>query len=52
VVRRNVELGHRQGDLVLVKRGVGEGDRVIVRGLQQVRPGMPVQTRSLAKPEA
>ena len=52
VVRRNVELGHRQDDMVLVKRGVGEGDRVIVRGLQQVRPGMPVQTRSLAKPEA
>jgi membrane fusion protein (multidrug efflux system) len=51
VVRRNVELGHRQDDLVLVKRGVGEGDWVIVRGLQQVRPGMPVQTKSLANPE-
>ena len=52
VARRNVELGHRQDDLVLVKQGVDEGERVIVRGLQQVRPGMPVQTRSLVKPEA
>jgi membrane fusion protein (multidrug efflux system) len=47
VVRRNVELGDRHDDLVLVKQGVEEGDRVIVRGLQQVRPGMPVQVRAL-----
>ena len=24
-----------------------EGDRVIVRGLQQVRPGLPVQAKAL-----
>ncbi len=48
VQRRNVELGERFDHLVLVHRGVEEGDRVIVRGLQQVRPGMPVQVRSLA----
>lgn len=47
VVRRTVELGDRLDDKVLVKRGVEEGDRVIVRGLQQVRAGMPVQTKSL-----
>ena len=47
VVRRNVELGNRLDDMVRVKLGVEEGDRVIVRGLQQVRPGMPVQTKSL-----
>ena len=47
VVRRNVELGDRFDDKVLVNRGVEEGDRVIVRGLQQVRPGMPVQVRTL-----
>jgi membrane fusion protein (multidrug efflux system) len=51
VVRRNVELGDRRDDLVLVKRGVDEGDRVIVRGLQQVRPGMPVQARAIGTPE-
>ena len=49
VVRRNVELGDRMDDQVRVKRGVEEGDRVIVRGLQQVRPGMPVQVKSIAK---
>jgi membrane fusion protein (multidrug efflux system) len=51
VVRRNVELGDRLDDKVLVKKGVDEGDRVVVRGLQQVRPGMPVTTRSLTSPE-
>ncbi len=50
VVRHNVELGERFDDQVLVKQGVEEGDRVIVRGLQQVRPGMPVTVRSLAGP--
>ncbi len=44
VQRRNVELGDRFDDMVLVKKGADEGDRVIVRGLQQVRPGMPVET--------
>lgn len=48
VVRRNVELGDRFGEQVRVIKGVEEGDAVIVRGLQQVRPGMPVQARRLA----
>ncbi|MEP6391634.1 MAG: efflux RND transporter periplasmic adaptor subunit [Halioglobus sp.] len=48
IVRHNVELGDRFDDLVLVNKGVEEGDRVVVRGLQQVRPGMPVQVKSLA----
>jgi membrane fusion protein (multidrug efflux system) len=52
VVRRNVELGSRLDDKVLVQHGVDEADRVIVRGLQQVRPGMPVQTRYLTAPES
>ena len=51
VQRRNVDLGDRFDDLVLVKQGVEEGDRVIVRGLQQVRQGMPVQVRSLNEPQ-
>jgi len=49
VSRNNVELGDRFDDKVLVKRGVEAGDRVIVRGLQRVRAGMPVQAKSLAK---
>jgi membrane fusion protein (multidrug efflux system) len=51
VVRRNVDLGARFDDMVLVNKGVDEGDRVIVRGLQQVRPGMPVQVRALPDEE-
>jgi len=51
VVRRNVELSDRFDDLVLVKKGVEAGDRVIVRGLQQVRPGMPVKSKLLPPTE-
>ena len=36
---------------VLVNRGVDEGDRVVVRGLQQVRAGMPVKVRALRSNE-
>lgn len=51
VVRRNVELGARNDDKVLVYKGLDKGDRVIVRGLQQVRPGMPVKIKSLLAPQ-
>lgn len=49
VVRRNVELGDRLDANILVISGVREGEEVIVRGLQQVRPGMTVTTTSLAR---
>jgi membrane fusion protein (multidrug efflux system) len=52
VVRRNVELSSRFDDKVLVKNGVEAGDRVIVRGLQQVRAGMPVKTKSLPQTDS
>jgi membrane fusion protein (multidrug efflux system) len=52
VVRRNVELGERFDDMVLVHKGVDAGDRVIVRGLQQVRPGMPVKVRAMPDADA
>lgn len=52
VVRKNVELGDRLDADVLVRQGLDAGERVIVRGLQQVRPGMPVQVRSLADTQA
>ena len=50
VVRRNVELGDRFDDKVLVLRGLEAGDRVIVRGLQLVRPGMPVRVQEVTDP--
>ncbi|AQA17784.1 hypothetical protein BST95_05605 [Halioglobus japonicus] len=43
VVRRNVELGFRLDTNVLVLEGLVEGDVIIVRGLQLVRPGMTVK---------
>ena len=42
VARRNVELGQREGVDWVVMTGLEEGDRVIVNGIQKVRPGMPV----------
>ena len=42
VALRTVVLGERYEDLVIVKEGVKPGDRVIVEGLQKVRPGMVV----------
>lgn len=47
VERHNVTLGERREDQVLVEGGVEEGDQVIVRGLQQVRPGMVVQSKPI-----
>ncbi len=47
VQRHNVELDQRIDFMVRVVKGVEEGERVIVRGLQQVRPGMVVKVREL-----
>lgn len=47
VQRHNVELGQRRDDRVLAKNGVQAGERVVVRGLQQVRPGMQVQVKAI-----
>ncbi len=46
VALRSVTLNERIGDLIIVTRGLEGGERVIVEGLQKVRPGMQV------KPEA
>jgi len=48
VLRRNVALGDRHDENVLVHSGVEHGEQVIVRGLQLVRPGQVVTTRSIA----
>ena len=48
VRRRNLTLGERIDENVVVKEGVEEGEQIIVRGLQQVRPGLTVASRSLA----
>jgi membrane fusion protein (multidrug efflux system) len=43
VVLRTVTLNERIGDLVIVTRGLEPGERVIVEGLQKVKPGMQVK---------
>lgn len=42
VEQRAVDVGGTMGDNWLVRGGLSEGDRVIVEGLQKVRPGAPV----------
>ncbi|HTU27128.1 MAG TPA: efflux RND transporter periplasmic adaptor subunit [Pirellulales bacterium] len=44
---RRVEVGKLQNGQRVVRKGIAEGDRVVVSGLQRVRPGAPVT----AKPE-
>ncbi len=47
VQRRNVELDNRVNEFVVVKHGVEEGEKIIVKGLQKVRPGQLVALQSL-----
>jgi membrane fusion protein, multidrug efflux system len=42
--QRPVTLGGTVGDLVIVEKGVAEGEPVVVGNLQKLRPGAPVAT--------
>lgn len=44
--RRNVELGNQRGDLRIITAGVQAGERVIIKGLQRVRPGQKVEAEA------
>ena len=44
--QRYVSLGPAEGDLVVVTKGVGAGDHVIVGNLQKLGPGTAVQARA------
>lgn len=49
VVRyRTIETGRMVDGLRVVERGVNAGDRVVVNGLQRVRPGMTVKATEVA----
>jgi len=41
--RRTVELGGQRGAMRIITAGLAAGDRVIVKGLQRVRPGQKVE---------
>jgi RND family efflux transporter MFP subunit len=45
-VRRNVDLGGARGELRIIKNGLAAGERVIVKGLQRVRPGQRVEAEA------
>ena len=50
VEARKVDLGVTYGHLQVIRNGVKQGDRVIVQGVQKVRPGMTVKV--MTKSEA
>ncbi len=50
VALRTVTLNERIGDLIIVTRGLEPGERVIVEGLQKVRPGMQVKPEAARPP--
>jgi membrane fusion protein, multidrug efflux system len=52
VAQRTVTLNERIGDLIIVTRGVEAGERVIVEGIQKVKPGMQVKPETAAPPGA
>jgi membrane fusion protein (multidrug efflux system) len=43
VQARTVRVGPRVGTLWVIEDGVGPGERVVVKGLQQIRPGVRVE---------
>jgi multidrug efflux system membrane fusion protein len=48
--QRPIELEATQGDLTIVAKGVKEGERVVVDGQNQLRPGSKVALRDPARP--
>jgi len=49
-VSRTVKAAQSFGDKWVVSEGLAAGDRVIVEGLQRVKPGAPVQVQAAAAP--
>jgi membrane fusion protein (multidrug efflux system) len=47
---RPVQVSRTIGDKWLVDAGLQAGDRVIIEGLQKIKPGMPVQATEFAPP--
>lgn len=45
VEKRRIRTGPTLEDRFIIKSGLDKGERVIIQGLQKVRPGMKVQTR-------
>lgn len=52
VARANVEVGIRDGADWAITSGLKEGDKIIVEGLQKVKPGIEVEAMPYQPPEA
>ena len=50
--QRRIELGQSTPTLAVVKRGLAAGDRVVVEGIQRVRPGLAVSPGPASIPAA
>jgi RND family efflux transporter MFP subunit len=48
--RRTVELGAQRGDMRIINSGLEAGERIIVKGLQRVKPGQKVEAELAAAP--
>lgn len=46
--RRNVQLGRQLGDMRVITSGLKEGEEVIVKGVQRVKPDQEVEVEKLA----
>jgi multidrug efflux system membrane fusion protein len=49
---RGVTVGQELHGLRVIKNGLAEGERIIVRGMQRVRPGSPVEAKMQPPPRA
>ena len=47
---RNIEVEHPEGDLVILAKGLDEGEQVVVDGQNQLRPGAKVAPRQAGQP--
>ena len=50
--RRTVELGSQRGEMRIITGGLKAGERVIVKGLQRVKPGQKVEAELAAAAES
>jgi multidrug efflux system membrane fusion protein len=52
VAYRAIELGPKLEGLRIVRSGLGEGETIVVNGLQRVRPGNAVEPKSVPMADA
>jgi len=51
VVYRQVDLGPLYGGMRAITQGVAEGERIVISGLQRIRPGIVVKPQTMDRPK-